>query len=106
MNKKLIIIGLILGLLGFGGSLGAGWFFKTKQNAKNQQLAAEETQEQQTDPTEAQPLVPIAGDIVKLDSELRRLAAARHLHRFVELWQVENASFDLLRCDRLVGVEC
>jgi flagellar motility protein MotE (MotC chaperone) len=83
MNKKLIIIAALVGLLGFGGSLAAGWFTKKSQTAKNQAVAKETEGTQKTDPMDARPHIPIAGDVVKIDSTTKKAMTEKQLKSLI-----------------------
>jgi hypothetical protein len=67
MNKKLIIIASIVGLLGFGGSLALGWFTKKNQPAQKQEVVQETVGDQKTDLMALQTQVPITDNLPKID---------------------------------------
>jgi len=83
MNKKLIIIASIVGMLGFGGSMAFGWFIKKNQLAQNQELVQETVDGQKTDLMDAQPQVPIAADLAKIDSTTKKTMTEKQLKSLI-----------------------
>ena len=82
MNKKLIIISSIIGLLGFGGMFAFGWL--TKKNQPPQEMSLETTDDSKID-LMAAPVtkIPIAGNLIKAGNATKNNMTEKQLKALI-----------------------